>query len=537
MRLSAQLGAQAPADDLQPIGRGGWLFLLGVFLVACLLLGAVQFAKPGLIGPDACYHSRVAARMLDHGVLDAYPWTQASIMRDRYVDKEFLFHVLLMPFVAWDMQLGPKLLTVLLGALFFALVGWFLLRHGIPLPWLWLLLLLTAGHYFLFRLSLTRPHLLSMGLTVLAAHLLLRRHRWGLGLLALVFPLAYTAAHMLICLLAVYLAACALRRVRIDWWLVPAVVGGTLLGLVLHPNREHIFGFWLMQNVEVVANAYRLPALLGTEFQPPSGRQLVWDSGLVLAAAGLACLGFLLSARRAGLRTVFLFAAAAGFSAMYLNLRRLIEYAMPFVLLFAAAAGRDLLAGVDWRGWLARRRRLGAALVAAGCLLLAFQLVRNTAGIQAALVQQRYPRYAAAGRWLDAEVPAGETVFTGDWASSAYLSYFAPGPYFLVALDPTMMAARDEALFALWQRIRAGEEPDAARLIRKRFGARWVLVERDRPVLIEGLLAQALASEAFALRFWGPEATVFEIALSNDGDGNMLDGAVEQSGGTTKRRE
>ncbi|MBN2492948.1 MAG: hypothetical protein JXR96_00050 [Deltaproteobacteria bacterium] len=512
-----RLRERLSADDAQArspaaaIGPKGFALLAGVFAVGCLVYGSMQFARPGLVGADAYYHTRIARLMAERGLVfeGGFPWTQASSWREHFADKEFAFHLLLIPFLGRDLTLGPKCLTALLAALVMALIAWMALRQRWPLPWLWPAVLLAAGVLLHLRLNLTRPHLLSICLTVIAAHLMLRRSVWALLLVALAYPLCYTAAHMLPALAAVYALACLLAARPFPWRTLGVVLSGTLLGLAFHPYRSEILHLWYTQNFEVLSNAFDLAGALAVEFQPPDGRLLVDDSGLLLFGTLGVCLGFLLLGRRASLRTIFLFAASGAYLILFLNVRRFVEYWAPFTVLFLASGSADLLEGFDAAAWFRRHRIAASLCLAGGFALLVTQQLRGVTGAQEIIAQDARPRYEIESRWLGALVPAGETVFSCWWVSFPFLFHRAPAQHYLVGLDPTFMTADDPERFRLWVRISTGQEAEPADRILERFGARWVLAEKLEPH--KPFLAQARRDRRFWLRFDGPEAAIFVI--------------------------
>lgn len=51
----------------------------------------------------------------------------------------------------------------------------------------------------------------------------------------------------------------------------------------------------------------------------------------------------------------------------------------------------------------------------------------------------------------------------------------------MIGLDPTYLARRDPALYERWQRLRAGEESEPARVLSEAFGARLAVTDR-RPL-------------------------------------------------------
>ncbi|MBW1872100.1 MAG: hypothetical protein JRJ19_08555 [Deltaproteobacteria bacterium] len=506
--LKFLLRSEAPPDEVVRVGLKGWLFVAGVFLVGVLVISSIQFQSSDMVGADAYYHTRVAKIISEQGILHEFPWTQASVFKEHYADKQFLFHVLLIPFLGSDLTFGPKVLVVILGALLLAMLAWILIRHGLPVPWLFVILLIGAGGMFFFRLSLVRPHLLAIPFSLLGAHLMLRRNVWGTFLLALIFPLCYTAAHLLVCLVLLYGLACKLHKEPFPWRLVVAVLVGTMVGLALHPHRANTIHLWYIQNIEVVLNASRIPTM-GFEFKPPSGRIILWDTTVALfGMLGVACL-FVLQKTKASLRTLFLLLATCGFFVLFLHIARFIEYWVPFALLFAASGIKDLLADFDGREFVRRHRILCPSLLGIGVLLLAAQTTHAVLDAQYVVRTDRSLYYRGAANWIKDNVAPKQTVFTCNWDSFPYLIHFAPEQYYLVTLDPTFMQAYDLDLFKTWRSIASGKEPDAAYLIPQRFGTRIVFAERRK--WIQPFVRSAKRDHRFFLVYEEPDATVFVV--------------------------
>ena len=510
-RLRTLLESPPAPDPVVKVGLRGVILCVVVFLVALLALFSIQFSKPNLVGADAYYHVRVAEIIAGEGILYEFPYAQASVFRDHYADKQFLFHVLLIPILGEDLVFWPKVLTVLLTALLFALMAWVLLRHGVSLPWLWVVLMLASGVMFLFRMNLTRPHLLAVPLAVLAAHLMLRRHVLGMFLVSLFFPLCYTAAHLLPGMVLLYAAACVFRKEPFPWRLLLASFAGVLLGLLLHPHRFNIFTLWYLQNVQVLMNVFYIPdeVAMGNEFCSVPGRIILFDAFIPLLGALVVAFFFLLRGVRASLRTIFLFLLSCAFFVLFLNIGRFVEYWVPFTILFLASGAKDLTEGADWKGWLRAHRISGPVLCGLLLLLLLAQTARSVVESQLEVETDRSMYYRSEATWIKNHVPPGEVVFTCNWDSFPYLFFFAPQQRYLVALDPTFMQAYDPELFRLWYRIATGQEQNSADLVLSRFGSRWVFAEKRE--WIQPFIDRARRDPRFLLVYDGPDAAVFAV--------------------------
>src|SRR6266571_4773486 len=87
------LVARAP---LSLPARGALVTL--VFLVSVPLFFLIYTRLPVLYDADGYYHLAVARAYAERGVFHTLDWARFSVMHDGFGDKEFLFHVLLIPF-------------------------------------------------------------------------------------------------------------------------------------------------------------------------------------------------------------------------------------------------------------------------------------------------------------------------------------------------------------------------------------------------------------------------------------------------------
>ncbi|MCX5782889.1 MAG: hypothetical protein NTW04_00345, partial [Elusimicrobia bacterium] len=106
---------------------------------AACFLGAIaycvflQLLTAPLLEPDGYYHLAVAGFIKKYGPLKNFTWTQMSVMRDFYSDKDFLFHVLIIPFISWtkDAVAGGKIAIIFFDTAFLAAMA-YVLRKYLP---------------------------------------------------------------------------------------------------------------------------------------------------------------------------------------------------------------------------------------------------------------------------------------------------------------------------------------------------------------------------------------------------------------------
>ena len=100
---------------------------LTVFMSAIIWTLVIWFILNGSIAMfevDSYYHIRLANIMGQYGLIlpSEFPWTTCSIWNNAFFDKEWLFHVILIPFIKLGDAAGCKIFT--LTAVFLCAVTW-----------------------------------------------------------------------------------------------------------------------------------------------------------------------------------------------------------------------------------------------------------------------------------------------------------------------------------------------------------------------------------------------------------------------------
>ena len=172
-----------------------------VLVYAAGLFSWAAFATGGLFERDGYFHARFAQTMPERGISRQFPWTQLSTWKDRFCDKEFLFHLAMMPFaqVGEEPLRGVQVFLVLLSTS--VLVAMFLLlrAHRVPWPALFVFLAICSGGLFIARLTMIRSHVLSILLQVIGLHLLLKPARArSIFMLGFVYAWSYTVPYVLV---------------------------------------------------------------------------------------------------------------------------------------------------------------------------------------------------------------------------------------------------------------------------------------------------------------------------------------------------
>ena len=502
---------------LELFGRGReavWLALAGAAVALFYLSARIAGSAPWSY--DEYYHLGMARELLKHFPLRSFPWTPFSLVSEHFVDGSPLFHVALMPFAGLPIE-SAGLAGVALGQIFvLSCLGVVLFRLRLRHGWAYMLGMATLGPQFAMRFDMCRPQLMLIGFSLLFLGLLVTGARpWILAIVIAVFSVAHVGSWIAIFYTAAWAAAGWLASPasatpserRFPWQLLLWVAGGWLVGQLIHPNLPYNLRVMALANFVVPFEASSagnaaLRSQIGEELAPP-GLGIMAEQWTIFLAPLLASI-LLLRDRslrsRATLSTTLV--ALAFLLVGALLLQRMLEVAAPLGLLALAVVAAEhrrqdrrggLLGG--WTSW-----------AAAGALLVGALWTAST------LRQYGFGRVSPPqemARWLGEQGRPGERVFTAQWADSAPLFYSAPRLQSLVALDPTMFFAKDPRLFQLYVDVVQGKRPDAARVIRERFGARWVTLWQA-PVY-ESLAEQLAATPGVRLVYRDPYYVIADL--------------------------
>lgn len=445
-----------------------WVALF--FLVAMLLQG---LQTENYFDGDTGYHIAVGHYTLQHGILHDFPWTPFSWLGKHYADKELLLHLLLAPLSVLDHNLAARIAGTLLGGLILATAYGILRAEGVRRAGAWTLLLVACSGAFTHRFILVRPHLMSIALAMLVAWAAARGRWKTLAVSSVLFPLCYTAWHLVLAL-AVLASIARFLAGQPRAWLPPVIAFvGLAAGIMIHPNFPDNLSFFWIQNVEVLfqtAWTDREGFELGGEFRPFSTLGYVRYAGLPLAFAVFAGAWQLIRAERDAL-AMTVTAAGLGMALMTSQTQRFIEYLVPFAVLALAVAMHRAAPIDDPPRW---RRRLGPVL-----LMIAVAWTAAVGQRPLRMLQGRTitfpPQVQAAVQQL---IPPGAQVFHCDWVAVGEMMLALPDRKFLFALDPVLFYNGDPDAYRLWFELLNRPDPLPAERLRTVIGADYILCDQ-----------------------------------------------------------
>ena len=453
--------------------------LLAAALVAAFLHAGID----GPTDPDSLYHVRHAWVYRTEGLWQrAFPWVAFSAIEREASNLWYGFHVLLVPFTLFDdLVVGIRIAAVLVTVGCLMLVWGALARLRLPWPVLGMLVFAFLTADSLYRLTMVRPHPLSLGLAMLLFALLVEDRpprRTVLGLAALLAWIHLSQAWVPLLVFAVVAGARLVQRKRPDWAGGAFLAGGLLLGALARPNP---FGGIRLAVVQVVTWLARkgaaVPLDVGRELRPFGWNHFV-DQLLPATLLAIAAAVLVLARRKSIAAWSSLLLTAVFLAMAFLVARRANDLFVAFATVLAACA-------VDaWRP--VRPAWLVLGLFAAAAPFRSVPRYRTFVEAAATVGPERM---RATGTWLRDHAQPGEIVFNVSWDTFAHLFYWSPRTYCVSGNDPIFLYARDPELYAIARRLESDAfAAEDLRSIRERFRASYVAAQPLRtPRLVAAL--------------------------------------------------
>ena len=460
----------------------------------------------GFLDFDGHYHLKVAQWALAHGLWTDLPWLPFTVYGEKGPDTQWLWHLMLAPFVFIDDPAQALAwANASNAALTLAVLGFVMRLLGVPFAPLFALLAMTAGTTILPRMMMLRGQNIAVIFMVLSVWAMARGRDVTLGVLAFLFMQSYSAAVILGPMALIGVAARSVAERRAVLRPLIAVGAGLTLALVVNPWFPRTFEllFFHVFYATLSVRDGMMLSLSGSEWYPPGWRTLLaqsWPAHLTLAAAlvALAWRGRRDPAFRVPVDTQIALGVALMSLGFYFRAIRFAEYYVPFAALAAGMVARDCWIPV-------RLARLRAGVLAAW-MLIAAAAGGGTAGVE------RSPRWAPdhlariSQRLTELGRP-GEIVFNSGWPDYMALVWWASGFRFVNGQHGHFLAYQDPVRAAVWLELGAGKLDDPVGAIHRVFGSRFAVVARQHARLAEQLRADPRA----VLQVDSPEAWLYEL--------------------------
>lgn len=455
------------------------------------------------------------------GPVTEFPWLDLTTIGKAFVNQNYLYHLVLIPFVnTFGMFWGIQVATVLLGALFTLAVYAVCRFYRVPVPWLWPLILL-AMPIMGTRLTWAKSGALVQILFLFGVFAVVKRKAWLACLISALYALTHggwivlLACQMLYLIGELFTARFAFqervgREIRTLWPVIASSWAGIAIGSLLHPNREALWHFFVTQVISVgLVNPVGQVPLGGEWFAPDVVDHFTF---WFLPAVALLLIAFgWIAARRpldqaAAKRAVGYLLAFAFPFAWSLRSIRFQEYAAPLLILCLALLAMQI-DGKKWiQKWYEFFPRWLSALATVVVLAIVVLQTKDLHGMINQHAKSFY-RLERAMQTVRHIAEPGERVAHSSWDIFPELFALDDRYRYVSGLDPTFLLDEHPEISKPYTDLFFGNTTSGAyELIHDMLGSRVVVVDR-RDHAFESAL---LLDRRFEAVYYDEQVVVFK---------------------------
>ena len=428
---------------------------LGVILLLAGIALALQFSTPNIADPDAFYHMAHAKVYAERGIFySEFPWAQFSIIKELKSDIWYGFHLFLIPFTYFkNGVLGIKLAGAFIT--FLTLGGFYFALNKLKIKWpiLWTLVFVLATPDVMYRLTMTRPHNLSVALTVIIFALFLSSSkRWPLFILGFIAAFLHSALSWLpLAVVILTSLVLKLRREPAKFKHIIYLALGVITGLLARPNPLGGLKLAYIQVVQIIIVKWQnIPLTFGRELKTPNLDSVLRNilPIFLIGIIGIILYKIVIKKYRSNeinnSKNIFLSSLTVSVFFLLITLfvaRRSYDIFTGFTLITASSALSiylNKLTNIKYKNF-----------VVSGLIIVAGFLSLNSVPLFKAYNADAWAPddMKESSLWLKENAKAGEIVFNTSWDQFGSLMYWNNQNYYINGMDPIFEYAFSPALY------------------------------------------------------------------------------------------
>jgi len=501
-------------------------------LIICFAAFLFLHYAPFLSDPDSFYHIKISQMISDGKIVQDFPYLQASILKNNFVDHHLLYHAYLAPFVKYLSPVwGAKIGHLFLSCLVFLAVFVFLKKIKAKYAWL-LTMSMFLSWAFIFRMMLIKAQPLSLMLIILSLYFLIKKKHIPLLITGFVFVWAYGGWFLLLILALAYIFIKAIDQTIaknlqsfdrlkdffkniFDWgnaWIFLAPFAGLALGLIINPYFPKNLYFYYVQIIQIGFIHNKLISV-GSEWYQFSARDLFTNIAIPLIILALPIIFNFAYFKKIDLKSKFLLFVSLLFLLATVKSKRNIEYFVPLAVLAAGSTFQSALSDQkiksDWDLVLAKIKNIisfklmGSLII----LLFAFSMALNLINLQQKSKLIDINSMAGASFWIKNNAK-GQTIYNLRWDRFPMLFYQNSDNNYVAGLDPTFTYAYGHQLLQKYQDIYRGKIDDqTAGIIKNDFKSDYIIAD----MIDKKFLTAIKGYPQFEVVYQDQEAIIYKI--------------------------
>ncbi|NQU68158.1 MAG: hypothetical protein HQ510_09465 [Candidatus Marinimicrobia bacterium] len=445
--------------------------VISVNFLIIVILFIIFFYYPNALGEDLYYHLKIASLIKGSGlsVIQDMRWFQLTTWSQYPADLSLGFHLILVPLLTcFSPIVSIKILGITLILLFVNIFYWILHSEGAKVKPLWIFLLLLISTFFLYRLAIVRPFIISISFSLLIFASLIKGKKWLFILTCILFPFFYTGWLQIFILLFFWIASQLLiiRKFR-DLSLILIAIISVVAGLILRPDFPNILYLTYQQIVDLLFLNFK-----GIDLNVGIGQRTAdifffQDNiiGILLMTVTLLMNYFNFRFLRDETKKITLLTLSL-ITVFYfiwsIESVRFIEYWIPFSILFTALSvtyfSECEIASRHWSMKLISQMKSGIRdrwiwKVIFVLFLVAISYHGPLYVLKSIKHSKPVTAFQAEAQWLAENTLEKSNVFITSWDSFSRLFFYNHHNNYTVGMDPVFFYLRDPERFWLWRNI------------------------------------------------------------------------------------
>lgn len=471
----------------------------------------LQYINPCLYEIDGYYHIRVPYFIRESGLRYNFPWAQFSTFKNCYSDKEFLFHILILPFtfIGKDFHTQARI-SIIFFALLLLFTFIFVQKKYVSKPILTLSILsLSLSILFLTYINYLRPKTLTITLILILLYLLIEKKWLGVFIICLLYPLTHISFPIAIIL------GIGVETMRYlynkEFYIRNPLYSllGISIGIFLHPNFPNNFGSLHFNAILVPWNTIfgNLHLDYGVEWNPTNTKIVITDFLLLFVGLFFAIIFLITKKTKIGFHTIAFFFATSFFSSLSMFSLCYWYFTYPVGLIFLSMFFSDYL-----RDKSNLIKNIFLCAIGIVLILKAF-IIKKQDSIPVEFIGhiERNSHYESMANWMNEHIPPGEIIYHTSWSDSPYFICLNPKDYYLTMLDPIYMYYYSSNIYNLYNNLSNGFCDKPARILRKVFKSRYGYTHRSY-----GLYNQIKNHKGFKILFEDDYGAIFKLLGPKD---------------------
>lgn len=409
---------------------------------------------------DSYYHARHSQLVgASHRFTIVEPWVTKHFFSSAPVDPYVLSHFLSgLVIRSTDILFGTKLVTAFMAASIFA-VFYIIVRPDTKRPLWWTLLFFASSLAFSARILFERPFVFSIALFLLVWFLAQQKRYWLLFSLMILYMLFYNLAPIALLIAVAHL--CSQKLLYEPTTLKPfiAIVGGIVVGLLLHPHTLNYISLIFVHFVTIATVKIQgIPLQSGLEIEPYSIVTFIQKNiiALMLYIIGTVFTTLLWLDKKITLKILSLFLLSAAWCVVAIAVPRGVEYWVPLAVLLAVYTFNNPHIQQVYLRPLNRfvphsiRRPI---LLVALLLLIISQYVSLSRFILLSEKTTDLADYEAVAVYLQQHTDPNSVIFYPVWAMFPKMFYTNTHNRYITAFDPIFLYDYNQETYWIWYNL------------------------------------------------------------------------------------